>query len=333
MAVPPGILHVMTSEQLRAWVRDDFGVDLESVERIHHGADTAAEVWRGITPTDRLYAVKWSGGGSDAGPLVSAYLAEHGVPGVAGPAKTRGGRLWSTREGRRLSLLPWISAARAVDANITAQHWTAYGELLASVHATAPSPELAAALRRENYDHERMVTLAETIDHRLRTDKPRDRLEEELAAEWNASRELITGLIYLAEDLAQELRGRDATKVICHSDPHLGNLLLGPGDEVWLIDWDDVMLAPRERDLMFLLGGMGSVGPVSEQRRTWFFNGYGTAEIDEQRLTYYRCARALDDAAQWAEQVLQGPDREEALTILRGVLSPSGLAVLALSDT
>jgi spectinomycin phosphotransferase len=61
------------------------------------------------------------------------------------------------------------------------------------------------------------------------------------------------------------------------------------------------------------------------------FDGYGEIHVDPTRLTHYRCARALEDVALWSEQVLQGPDREESLDILRGVLSPAGLAVLALS--
>ena len=108
-------------------------------------------------------------------------------------------------------------------------------------------------------------------------------------------------------------------------------MLVGPADEVWLIDWDDAVLAPREQDLMFVLGGMGDFGPQTAQERAWFFDGYGEAHVDPTRLKYYRCARALEDVALWSEQVLQGPDREESLAILRGVLSSAGLAVLALS--
>jgi len=32
---------------------------------------------------------------------------------------------------------------------------------------------------------------------------------------------------------------------VCHTDPHLGNVLVGPG-RAWLIDWDDAALSTRE---------------------------------------------------------------------------------------
>jgi hypothetical protein len=76
----PGIRCVVTDnfrdgtnsahERLRAWVREDFGVQLSSIDRVGHGADTAAEVSRGIAVDRSQYAVIWSGGDTDAGPLV-----------------------------------------------------------------------------------------------------------------------------------------------------------------------------------------------------------------------------------------------------------------------
>ncbi|TDO43068.1 hypothetical protein EV643_1191, partial [Kribbella sp. VKM Ac-2527] len=57
----------------------------------------------------------------------------------------------------------------------------------------------------------------------------------------------------------------------------------------------------------------------------------GDTTLDQHAITYYRNARALEDVALWAEQAITGPDREESLDILKGVLGPHGLAVFALS--
>jgi spectinomycin phosphotransferase len=54
--------------------------------------------------------------------------------------------------------------------------------------------------------------------------------------------------------------------VLCHGDPHLGNLLHEGADVVSLVDWDDVVLAPRERDIMFLRGGVLAALPVTAER-------------------------------------------------------------------
>jgi spectinomycin phosphotransferase len=80
---------------------------------------------------------------------------------------------------------------------------------------------------------------------------------------------------------------------------------------------------------MFMLGGMGSLGPTTPEQLTAFFTGYGDIELDHDAIAYYRHTRALEDVALWAEQAITGPDREECIDILRGVLGTGGLAQLA----
>jgi spectinomycin phosphotransferase len=140
-----------------------------------------------------------------------------------------------------------------------------------------------------------------------------------------------------ADRLGRELRTRHTPGVVCHGDPHLGNVLIGGDAAVWLIDWDDAVLAPRERDLMFVIAGVLAFAPVSPQEQSWFFDGYGDADIDPARLAYYRCTRALEDLADPAAQVLDvhgcaEADRANALSIVQGLLSPTGLVSLALSS-
>ncbi|MGH8776646.1 MAG: hypothetical protein ACRDWI_16305 [Jiangellaceae bacterium] len=158
----PGVV-----ESLRAWVWEDFAVDLGEIEGVGHGGDEAAQLWRGVSADGVSYAVKLSGGGTPAGLIVSAHLAEHGVPGVTAPVPTRHGRLWSEREGRRLSVVPWVSDDRALSGGMSAGHWTSYGALLAKVHDTAVTDELARILPREDHTHERVASAARALDSRL----------------------------------------------------------------------------------------------------------------------------------------------------------------------
>nr|WP_238356933.1 aminoglycoside phosphotransferase family protein [Kribbella italica] len=249
--------------------------------------------------------------------MVSAELAAAGVPGVAGPVRTRAGGLWSERDGRRLTVMPWVDGRQASESGLTDADWTAYGVLLARVHATEPSDELRQALPRVNPVNARMPGLLRELDAQLTQQSPADEVEAELGVLWRQHRTPILGLL-------EPVDGPHGPAVICHADPHLGNVILG-ADGVHLIDWDDAVLAPREQDLMFVLGGMGTLGPTTTQQLDAFFTGYGEVEPDPVNLHYYRHARAQEDVALWAEQVINGPDREESLQILRGVLGPDGL--------
>lgn len=332
-------------ERLRAWIREDFGVDLASVDEVGHGADEAAQSWRGLSVNGSPYAVKLSGGGTPAGIVVSAHLARHGVPGVAAPVPTRSGRVWSDREGRRLSVVPWVSDDRALSGGMSAQHWASYGALLAKVHATAVTEELATLLPREDHTSDRLASMVPALDSRLQKSvgetpaaaAPADALAHALAEEWYGAAGLVSTLLEQADSLGRKLRTRQTPTVICHGDPHLGNVMIGDDDRVWLIDWDDAVLAPRERDLMFVLGGVLAFAPVTPEEQSWFFAGYGAADLDPIAVAYYRCTRALVDLADPAAQVVDverypEAERAEALSIVRGVLSSTGLVSLAMSS-
>ncbi|GAB3938097.1 hypothetical protein GCM10027614_17510 [Micromonospora vulcania] len=137
-------------------------------------------------------------------------------------------------------------------------------------------------------------------------------------------------LIEEVERLAAE---RPGPSVVCHGDPHLGNLLLGPDGQVWLIDWDDAVLAPAECDLMFVVGGVLAFAPITAEQEVAALAGYGPADIDPTRLAWFLAVRALDDLSDWTSQALDADataaDRTRAARIVRGLVSPVGLITLA----
>ncbi len=305
-------------EKVRRWVLEDFGLDVAELSPVGHGADAAAQVWRAATVTN-TYAVKWSGAGTNTGHQVAAYLSA--LPGIPEPVRTMEGGLWSFHGKKRLTVTPWIDGARAAEAGLTSEQWTQYGVLLRRVHSSEPPERLRNALPKRSPVDARIPALAEQLQAQLTMEAPEDDLEAELAAVWKEHQATITHLITARPP---EPSGRG---VVCHGDPHLGNVLVD--GQVHLIDWDDVVLAPPEQDLMFMLGGMGSLGPTTPEQLTAFFTGYGDIELDQDAIAYYRHTRALEDVALWAEQAITGPDREECIDILRGVLGTGGLAQLA----
>lgn len=326
------------------WVQQDFGVEITTLSAVEHGADEAAQLWRGLGAGGASYAVKLSEGGTPAGLIVSAHLAEHGVAGVTRPLISRTGQPWSERERRRLSVVPWVSGGRALEGQLSAAHWRAYGALLAKVHATEVMEALATSLPREDHTHEQAASTARTLDRSLRlpAQEPAagctvDALVCALAQAWRTADNRVSTLLAQADGLGRQLQARPAVNVVCHGDPHLGNVLVGQDERVWLVDWDDAVLAPRERDLIFILGGVLAFAPVTGPQQSWFFEGYGSTDLDPVRLAYYRCARALEDLAYPAAQIVDVHrftyrEREDALSIVRGVLSPTGLVNLALAS-
>lgn len=323
-----------------AWVRADFGLELERLDAVEDGADAAALLWRGVDVEGRAFAVKLSGAGSQAAAAVPALLAARGVPGVPAPQRTREGALHSERAGRRLTVVPWLDGERALAGDLPPAGWTALGRLLAAVHATGPTPEVAEVLPVERFDPAPLVDRVRELDAHLTGLEPQDEEALAVAAAWQDSRERILELAGAVEALGATLRAETGRLVLCHADPHLGNVLDAAAPEAagpWLLDWDDALLAPPEQDLMFFLDGgiLLPFAPVTGEQQAAFFQGYGGVEVDARRLAYLRGTRALVDLVDPAEQALDVElaleDREDALQIARWVLADDGLLALALA--
>jgi spectinomycin phosphotransferase len=62
---------------------------------------------------------------------------------------------------------------------------------------------------------------------------------------------------------------------------------------VFVIDWDEVMLAPKERDFIF----------VRQPQAAAFWQGYGQTEIDWVALTYYLWERVVQDVIECTQDV------------------------------
>jgi len=109
--------------------------------------------------------------------------------------------------------------------------------------------------------------------------------------------------------------------VPCHADIHGGNILLSregqpPVLALYIVDWDTLIFAPKERDLMFIGGGIDNIWKT-EQGEAFFYEGYGKTEINLSALAYYRYERIIEDLVVTAEQLLLtnegGADRERSL--------------------
>ncbi len=326
----------MTGEALlEEWVAEDFGLDLTAFDEVDRGADENARLWRAVDAAGASYAIKLSGGGTGAGLIVSAHLAARGVHGIPAPVAARDGGVFSDRDGRRLSVVPWISGTSGFDAELSPAQWTAYGRVLAEVHAAPVTAQVASLLPVENHEHGRFSAYAKVVDARVRAHTG-DSYAHELAQLWPDAAYLLWALVDRADRLAPVLRARPASNVVCHGDPHVGNLLVGSEGQVWLIDWDDAIHAPIERDLFFVTTGVLAFAPVTPVERSAFLAGYGEMAADPERLNYYLTVRAIDDLTSWANQVLDtsrfnDPERAFALRIVRGLLSPTGLVTLALA--
>ena len=135
-------------------------------------------------------------------------------------------------------------------------------------------------------------------------------------------------MVRRTQELAQILQTQSFEYVLCHADIHSANLLITPDQKMFVVDWDETILAPLERDLMFMIESPIAIyPPVQPWQETLFFQGYGKTEINWTALAYYRYEWAVQDMGDFVARVFLMDDvgeitQRHALKLFMGLFRP-----------
>ena len=280
------------------------GVDVTQVTFLPIGADADAAVYRLDSADGAAYFLKLRRARFDEiAVAVPAFLHEHGAPAVMAPLLTTGGALWTSGHG-----FAWISVPV-----LQRPEWLRATALRCAMADARKEPArracgglpalLAARIPREDYSP-RWRDIVTAYSEQVERDRFADPIAERLATGWREKRQEIATLVERAADLAQDATERSLPFVLCHTDLHAGNVLLGADGELAIVDWDDPIFAPKERDLMFFGAGVGAIWDTAREE-TLFYQGYGPVEIDLTALAYYRYERIVADFASYGEQIFE----------------------------
>ncbi len=336
------------AERLRACLRERYGLAVDIIERLSLGLDSSARVYRVVSATGLAYLVKArSAAFYEASCAAPRYLADQGIAAVVAPLPTLEGALWTRLDAVRdwvIAVYPYIAGISGWRPAMSDAQWRATGAIFRQIH-DAPLPLAGSmALRRESFEPERYAHEVAEIEARhgeAESGTPTvQALREQSRSQWTAHRATIHALLAAMETLAPTLRLGAGPLVICHADLHPGNLLRDDAGGVFVVDWDDVMLAPKERDFLFVgdpragrkdaaVGTDGAGGADAAS----FYQGYQVETIDWLALTYYRCERIITDVIECARDVFFRGDTDDdviadAAGLLNAVLAPGdGMAV------
>ena len=293
------------TEVLEAAVEQAYGVT-GRLTPIEGGYDSAAAVYR--LGADHVLKVR-RGRPYEPGVTVPTALAEQGLRGVLAPVRTTDGRLWTSADGRALTLYPFVEGMTAAAVDLTPDQWREFGTMVSRLHSAPP----AKGLPVERYLPKWGGAERTWADARAVVPLLRDH------------RDTFAALIDAAEKLAADLP--ELPQVICHADLHTYNLLVDRDGALWLLDWDEVMLAPRERDLMFVSGGGISRDLVTPEAEHAFATGYGLIEPHTEALRFYRLMWAVQDISDFGAQAAAGDSN--AARMLAAVFEPGQIVDLA----
>jgi spectinomycin phosphotransferase len=328
-AAAPGLAAATIIEALR----DSYGIRVASLRFLPVGNDAASWAYRVQAAQGPRYFLKVrAGAGPMPGAAVPGHLHRLGVPHVLAPLATGAGAPYVPVGRFALALFPLLRAGPGAEVGLSPAQWRQLGDTLRQIHAVPPTRELTGMVGREAFRPSRRELLPQ-LDALLATRATHDPVAAELAGFWRARHGVIHQLVERADGLGRQLARGRFPQVLCHADLHTWNVLIDAGQQLWIVDWDEAVLAPRERDLMFVVGGIGH-GLVRPRDTACFFQGYGKARIDRRLLAYYRCAWAVQDIAAYGESVLLLPTlgeeaRRAAVAGFMDLFEPGNIVELA----
>jgi spectinomycin phosphotransferase len=289
-------------DELRACLREHYNLAAVTLEFLPRGYDYLAGVYRVVTVENVVYLLKVTMRPLyEASFVVPRYLHDRGITSVVAPLSTTGGSLWAQLAQWTLLVYPFLEGDTSL-AGMTDAQWEETGRILREIHLAPPPPSGSTSLRRESFDPSPYLRSVRAIEaQHFPVQQGGSGSARALRDSWVAHQATIETALTSLEQLAAALQPRTLPYVIAHGDLHAANLLRDAAGQVYLLDWDEVMLAPKERDFIFIRG----------PRARAFWKGYGEqagAEIDWAALTYFRWERVIQDLLEEAQQVFERDD-------------------------
>jgi spectinomycin phosphotransferase len=302
-----------------------YGVEIAQLEFLPVG-DISSAKYRAASANQDVFFLKLvKDRFKEISVTVPYFLYAQGIHQIIPPRKTKDGRLWTDLDGFTCILYPFIEGQNGFQKLLSDDQWIGFGAALKRVHSVNLPPGLSRKIPSKTVStHWRESVKGFLAGAENKTYQ--DPVAGKMAAGLIEHRDEIGFVLERAGNLAKALQSQLINRVLCHTDIHAGNLLLDTNNAIYMIDWDDPLMAPKERDLMFIGGGMGGIWNTTREEDL-FYRGYGRTEIDLSALTYYRYERIVSDIGEFCQQILStsegGADRERSLQKFYSIFLPN----------
>lgn len=323
----------LNKEDILPCLEGEFGLRVFTLEFLPIGADFDTAVFRVTGVDGSRYFLKLRRSGFDEiAVALPKLLNEGGIKQIISPLMTKRGRLWAGLGGYQAILYPFVAGRDGYEVKLSDGQWEELGLALRRIHTARVPERLLDAIPRETFSQKWRQLLKNYLGSMDRH-VLHDAVAEQLADFISIKRVQVLDLVERAEKLAKCLQERQLAPVICHSDIHAGNIHIADDHSVYIVDWDEPILAPKERDLMYIGAGLMGNWRSPDEEEELFYRGYGQSAVDDVALAYYRCERIVQDLAVYCEQILLsgegGEDREQSLAYLKSNFDSNSTIELA----
>lgn len=309
-----------------------YAIEVATLTQLPLGADINAAVYKAETPEGVSYFIKLKRGRHhDIAAAIVQLLQKQGIQQIIPPVKTIQGQSMQLLEEHTLIVYPFIAGQNGFQRHLTDKQWFDLGKTLRQVHELKVPAALQQQIRKETYAPQWREAVRALCRH-IETAPGSDEAAVKLSQLMKYKLPVIRRLVDRAAQLSEAIQGRATDCVLCHADIHAGNVLLGENDTLYIVDWDAPIMAPKERDLMFIGGGVANVWNQPREEKL-FYEGYGNNVINPAILAYYRHERIVEDIAEYGQELLLkasgGTDREGMFKEFKNMFAPGGVVDIA----
>jgi spectinomycin phosphotransferase len=294
--------------EITALLAERYGLSAPRPVFLPVGNDVGAWSYRIDTSAGQFFLKVRLGPGYEPALSVPRYLREQGIEPVIAPLPARGGVLRVRSGAYRLALYPYIQDAR-LPGGLTPEQWAVLGEAARRIHATRLPFAMLRQVRLDTF-HPPWAAAVRAVYARMERRPFANAQQEAMEHFWRPRAAEIRRITARAAELGKMLRERAPTRVLCHGDLHTANLVIDDQGRVGIVDWDTLVFAPRERDLMFVVENGLPTG--AEQH---FFTGagsqpgYGLVQLDALALAYYRYEWVVQELGDYGERIFPPENR------------------------
>lgn len=295
--------QAISDERIIDCLTTDYGIKVAKLTFLPIGADVNASVYKAEAHDQSSYFIKLKRGHyHDISAIIITLLHETGIKHIILPIKNIRAQPIQHVDDFTLIVSPFIEGQDGFSRDLTDDQWMTLGKVMRQIHEMDVPPSIQRRIRREDYSpkwREAVRSLYADIESKPSTDE----IASKFAAFMKDHAAVIHRLVNRAEQLGKQIQDHSPDFVLCHSDIHGGNVLIDGNDIIYMVDWDDPIMAPKERDLMFIGGGVANVWNKPHEEK-YFYKGYGNSDINVAILVYYRHERIVEDIALIGQQLL-----------------------------
>jgi spectinomycin phosphotransferase len=322
----------LPTEKIISSLHDSYDIKVSKLDFLPIGNDSNSWVYKAHTKNESYFLKAKRLPVYKPSLAIPHYLKEQGLHQVVAPLPSKTQNLYQTLDDFALILYPFIDGDNGMNLGLSDKQWLEYGVFLKNLHAIKLPDELSTTIQRETFiPHPERLELTKTFQATILEHKPSSTLEKEWIEFWKSKHEEISKIITRTEELGKMLQHEKPQFVLCHADIHTANLLIDKQNNLFVVDWDGPIIAPKERDLMFIGGSIAML--AANTKSALFYQGYERTDINITALAYYRYEWIIQDIGDYVWRIFSADMGEEtkqhALQGFRSFFEPGDIVDVA----